>query len=239
MRIYALQHVWFEDPVEISSWAVAKRHAVKCALVSDGAPFPDPAAFDWLVVMGGPMSAYEENDYPWLVKEKRFIEAAVAQGKFVLGVCLGAQLIADVLGAKVYRNNQKEIGWFDVALKPDAKSSPLFKAWPARFTAFHWHGDTFALPAGARWIAESAACRHQAFEYENRVVGLQFHLESTPESVARLTAHGQADLTAAGPFVQPVSALKGTGALFSGIRANLYAFLDKAEAFTSANSFSP
>jgi len=114
---------------------------------------------------------------------------------------LGAQLIADVLGGPVSANPVKEIGWFPVSLTPAAHDSPLFQQLAARFTPFHWHGDTFQIPPGAVHAVESAGCAHQAFASGNRVVGLQFHLESTPESVKKLIQHCGDEL-APGPYMQ-------------------------------------
>jgi GMP synthase-like glutamine amidotransferase len=206
MRMQVFQHVPFEDAAHIAIWAaaqgveVAPRH-----LYAGEAPLP-VERYDWLTVMGGPMGIYDEERYPWLAAEKVAIREAIAAGKVVLGICLGAQLIADVLGGPVSRNPAREIGWFPVALTPMGRRSPLFAGWPAEFPAFHWHGDTFALPTGSLPIASSQTCHHQAFSYTDRVVGLQFHLESTPASVRRLVDACQDDLTP-GPWVQTPGAL--------------------------------
>ena len=186
MRIHVLQHVPFEDEAEIGRWAKTRGHPLSRTRLYEGEPFPPRKGFDLLVVMGGPMNIYEEAEYPWLAGEKRFIEEAINGEKKLLGVCLGAQLIASVLGAKVYRNDEKEIGWFPVELTREAKGSSLFSSLPAHFTPFHWHGDTFDIPDGSLHMAKSAGCVNQAFEYDGRVAGLQFHLESTDESIQRL-----------------------------------------------------
>ncbi len=201
MKIHVLQHVPFEDEAEIGRWAKSKGHALSKTHLYDGESFPSVEDFDFLVVMGGPMNIYEETKYSWLIGEKRFIEKAVGAGKKVLGVCLGAQLIADVLGAKIYKNGVKEIGWFPVELRPEAKESSLFSGCPEGFTPFHWHGDAFDLPPGAVHIAKSEGGVNQAFEYDRRVVGLQFHLESTQESVGRLIEHC-GDEIVEGEFIQ-------------------------------------
>src|SRR5262249_47695751 len=132
---------------------------------------------DLVVVLGGPMNIYEEDKFPWLIAEKKFIRQAIEEKLAVLGLCLGSQLIADVLGAKIYPNDEKEIGWFPVEVTEAALKHRLFSHWPNFFTPFHWHGDTFDLPEGAIHLARSQACRNQAFLYQDRVVGLQFHLE--------------------------------------------------------------
>jgi len=117
------------------------------------------------------------------VQEKKFIIEAIMHKKIVLGVCLGSQLIADALGGKVSRNKYKEIGWFPVSFTKEARNSQVFNTLPGRFTAFHWHGDTFRVPPGAMRIAESEGCASQAFDYRGRVIGLQFHLEYSKESI--------------------------------------------------------
>ena len=186
MRIHYLQHVPFEDLANIEVWAKEKGHTVSGTALYDNEKLPQMEDFDWLVILGGPMNIYEEKTYPWLASEKEFIAQVIAAKKPVLGICLGAQLIADVLGAKVKRNNFTEIGWFPVTLTGDVKSSPLFGTLPNRFTVFHWHGDTFEIPPGAVRIAESEGCKNQAFVYSDRVIGLQFHIECSIESINRM-----------------------------------------------------
>jgi GMP synthase-like glutamine amidotransferase len=116
MRIHYLQHVPFEDSAKIGEWARDTGHTVTCTRLCDEEALPPLNSFDWLVIMGGPMNVYEHQAYPWLVPEKRLIERAIEHGKFVLGVCLGAQLAADVLGGPVTKNRYREIGWFPVSL---------------------------------------------------------------------------------------------------------------------------
>jgi GMP synthase-like glutamine amidotransferase len=177
MRVHWLQHADFEDLGCIGAWLEQHGHtATRCALHA-GDPLPKPDDFDALVVMGGPMNIYEHERHPWLVPEKALIRAAVAAGKRVLGVCLGAQLLADVLGGPVSRNAHSEIGWFPVELSEAGRAYPGFAGLPARFTAFHWHGDTYRLPPGATRLCGSEACAEQGFALGDKVLGLQFHLE--------------------------------------------------------------
>ncbi len=183
MRIHSLEHEPFEGLANIAVWAKSKGHSITRTLLFNNEELPDMNDFDWLVIMGGSMNIYEEEKYPWLAQEKKFIKDAIARKKIVLGICLGSQLIADVLGGKVIKNRYREIGWFPVSLTEEAKNSPVFNTLPGRFTAFHWHGDTFKIPPGAARIAESEGCANQAFEYNGRVIGLQFHLEYSVKSI--------------------------------------------------------
>ena len=164
-------------------------------------PLPPVDEIDWLVVMGGPMSANDESRHGWLRAEKDFIGQALQSDKAILGVCLGSQLIADVLGSRVYKNREPEIGWFPIQRSPAAASHNLGKLFPPRAEVFHWHGETFDLPRGALHLARSQACENQAFAYGDRVLGLQFHLETTRQALQDL-AHGCADELVDSPFIQ-------------------------------------
>jgi GMP synthase-like glutamine amidotransferase len=186
MKIHYLQHVPFEGLGSIEAWALDRHHSLSATRFYDNDPLPSVADIDWLIVMGGSMNIYEDDKYPWLTQEKWFIDRAIEQDKTVIGICLGAQLIADVLGAKVYPGRYKEIGWLPIELTEMAKDTAVFNSLPQQLTAFHWHGDTFDLPAGAIHLAYSEACQNQAFVYNEKVLGLQFHLESTQESVAQI-----------------------------------------------------
>ena len=201
MRIHYLQHVAFEDLANIAVWAAEGGHAVTGTRLFSGDSLPAVDSFELLVVLGGPMNVDEQSRYPWLLAEKRLIGQAIDGGKAVLGICLGAQLTAKVLGAEVKQNPHKEIGWLNVSRTDDGQTSRFFRHLPPEFTAFHWHGDTFGIPAGAMRLAESEACSNQAFEYDARVLGLQFHLEYSHSSIARMIHHCGDEL-AGGPYVQ-------------------------------------
>lgn len=209
MRVHYLQHVPFEGLGSIEPWLAARGARVTSTRLFEDPRLPDVHDFDWLVVMGGPLSANDDDRYPWLAPERALIADAVDADKVVLGVCLGAQLLAKALGARVYRNAEPEIGWFPVEpVEGDGPTGtggsgaepggPL--ALPVE--AFHWHGDTFDLPAGATHLARSAACRHQAFSVGPRVLGLQFHLEMTAAG-ARALAEACRDELRAAPWIQP------------------------------------
>jgi len=202
MRIHYLQHVTFENPGRILAWAKANGHPIGDTQVYQNTRFPKQEDFDWLIIMGGPMNVDEETKYPWLVHEKAFIRESIASGKVILGICLGAQLIAEVIGGKVTRNPYLEIGWFPIRWNGEAALSPLFSFFPRRTLVFQWHGDIFSiLPDEARRLAESDACRHQAFVYKNRVFGFQFHLENTPEIIGNLVENCRDEMVP-GVYVQ-------------------------------------
>lgn len=199
MRVHYIQHVPFEGPGAISRWAERAGAVITGTKVYAGDPLPEPAETDLLVVLGGPMSVNEEGAYPWLRAEKEFLRHVIGGGHAVVGICLGAQLIASAMGARVYPNKEKEVGWFPVSGVREFGRS-VFRM-PESFEPFHWHGETFDLPEGAVPLARSAACEHQAFQFGEWVIGTQFHLESTPESVRALVDHCAGDLVPA-PFVQ-------------------------------------
>lgn len=179
MRVHWLQHAEHEDLGCIAPWLAARGHEVKATRLQRGEAPPKPDAFDWLIVMGGPMNIYEHAAYPWLVAEKQAIRAALNADKRVLGICLGAQLVADQLGGPVSRNAEVEIGWHALTTTAAGRTESAFKGFPDQFTAFHWHGDTFALPLGSVPLMASAACANQAFAFGAKVAGIQFHLEVT------------------------------------------------------------
>ncbi len=194
MAVHYLQHVPFEGLGAIEDWCCARGHSITVTRLY-AEPLPRRVEGDLLVVMGGPMNIYQEERHPWLAAEKSLLRDAIAEGARVLGICLGAQLLADVLGGSVTRNPEREIGWFPVELVPEAGAIPGFDRLPPRFIALHWHGDTFSIPEGALRLAGSEACANQAFAWdEGRVLGLQFHLEETIESLTLLVQHAAHEL---------------------------------------------
>lgn len=226
MRIRFLQHVPFEGPAGIGDWAARKGHPVGITSLFQHEALPDQGEFDWLVVMGGPMGVGDEAGYPWMKGEKDFISESIAAGKGVIGICLGAQLIAEVLGARVYPNAYKEIGWLPIELTDQGRAWDPCAFLPHRCEVFHWHGDTFDLPDGAIHLARSRGCEHQAFVWGDRVLGLQFHLESTPTGVADLVANC-ADELVPGRYVQDAQRmLAATGEDYGRINRALFGILD-------------
>ena len=199
MRAHYLQHVPFEGLGSIETWLGERGYEITSTRFFESVSVPDLNEVDLLVVMGGPMSVNDEKEWSWLAPEKQVIRDAIQSGKSVLGVCLGAQLIASAMGARVYRNRVKEIGWFPVQGVPSVGSSAF--RFPSSVEVFHWHGETFDLPTGAVRLARSEACENQAFQLGRSVIGLQFHLETTPESAREIVAQCRAELSPA-PYVQ-------------------------------------
>jgi len=171
----------------------ARGATVRTARLFEGHALPGTGELDWLIVMGGPMSVNDESAHPWLAPEKRLIVQAIKAGNTVLGMCLGAQLIASALGARVFPNARKEIGWFPVRRMRGADSG-FAQLFGESQEVFHWHGDTFDLPLGAVSFLESDACAHQAFSIGTRVLGLQFHLETTPTTAAALIENSRSEI---------------------------------------------
>ncbi|MDF2926235.1 MAG: Glutamine amidotransferase type 1 [Paenibacillaceae bacterium] len=207
MRLHYLQHIPLENPGSILAWAKERGHSLSHTFFFDGEPLPELQDFDWLVIMGGPMNIYEEERYPWLAAEKELIRQSIEAGKVLLGICLGSQLIADVIGGKVTTNKQPEIGWFPVYFHQEAREDPLFSVFPEEPVVFHWHYDTFSvLPEEAQVYAYSAACKHQAYVYRGRVFGFQFHLENTAELLQGYIAESGNELNKA-DYVQTAAEL--------------------------------
>jgi GMP synthase (glutamine-hydrolysing) len=232
MRLHYFQHVPFEGLGNIEKWAQSRGWEISATRFYQNDPLPDIHGFDWLVVMGGPMGVMDEAEFPWLAQEKQLIAQAIRQRKVVLGICLGAQLIASASGARVYRNSHKEIGWMPIELTEAGKSHPLFRNLPGRLEVFHWHGDTFDLPKGAVHLASSAACRHQAFAIDERVLGLQFHLESTPQGIDALIAHCGDELIES-PYIQSAAEMRtkvGSCSVINGVMGTVLTNVESAAA---------
>ena len=226
-KITVLKHVPFEGPAAIADWAESHGHLLQTINLFAGDEFPDLRPEDWLVIMGGPMNVDDEDLYPYLAAEKDFVRQAVENGNTVIGICLGAQLIARSLGASVYPNHDREIGWLPIQLQPGAKQSPIFSNWPDTIEVFHWHGDTFDLPPGAELIASSNGCINQAFTIGRTVIGLQFHIETTQASAGLLLENCSADLERTGKYVQTAAEVAGNGKQFEEINCWLFKMLDR------------
>jgi len=224
MKLCVLQHAAYEGPGEIAAWAAQHGHAVSLHHLYRGDPLPGLKDFDLLVVMGGEMNIYQYRDWPWLKPESAFIKTALARGKRVVGICLGAQLIADALGSRVFQNAEHEIGWLPVIWTKEARAA--FPGLPATTTVLHWHGDTFDLPAGAMRLATSEGCPEQGFLIEDKCLALQFHMEVDPP-LAKQFVESQGEWPT-GPYAQtPKTILSEASSYCDGNRRLLHSMLDR------------
>ena len=199
MRAHYFQHVPFEGLGSIEPWLKNAGYEISSTQFFNSEVLPEIKDIDLLVVMGGPMSVNDEQKYPWLAKEKKYIRSAINVGRSVLGICLGAQLIANAMGSRVFPNSVKEIGWFPV--KAVESENTFAFQFPKEIEVFHWHGETFSLPKGAVKIAESKGCENQAFQIGSNVIGLQFHLETTPLSAKAIIENCRDELVE-GEYIQ-------------------------------------
>jgi GMP synthase-like glutamine amidotransferase len=228
MKIRVLEHSSINTLGTIEEYATIKNHVVESTRFYEIKRPPPIDSFDLLITMAGPMGIYDYNENPWLRNEKDFIKQAVEAGKPVLGICLGAQMLADILGARVYNNRYMEMGWFPVKTTAQEKEIDLLKGLPDEITVFHWHSQTFDLPAGALHLFESDACKNQGFIYGDRVVALQFHPEVNEEriqSLINLFGDGIVDEL----FVQKKEEMLGQGKYLAGTREFVVMVLDKFE----------
>jgi GMP synthase (glutamine-hydrolysing) len=223
MRIHHLQHVEFEGLGSIAPHLLRQGHQLSATHLYDLAPLPSVDSFDALIVMGGPMGVADTDDYPWLEAEMVFIARTIQAGKKVLGICLGAQLIAAALGAKVYRNRCPEIGWWELTATDAAVRSRLL---PQSCLPFHWHGDTFDLPDGATLLASSEACTHQAFIFDQQTIALQFHLETTADSALALINQCGDEIDGS-HFVQSIGRMLGKPEHFAASNTIMANLLDR------------
>lgn len=196
MNIACIQHIGFEKPGFIETWATENQHTFNIYHPYINGKFPKLEDFDALIILGGPMSANDEAELAWLKMEKQLIWNAFTHLKKILGICLGAQLIAASFGEKVYKNPVKEIGWFEV--------NRVFESnlpFPKSFTPFHWHGETFDLPQNAAQLIQSENCKNQVFLIGETVLGIQFHLEMGENEILEILEQCKEEL-ANEPFIQ-------------------------------------
>lgn len=225
MNIICLTHVDFEGPARLEGWANERGHHLE-VLRMDQMPdkVPNADAVQALAIMGGPMSVNDHDE--WLLREAKFIEQVLKSDTPVLGVCLGAQMLARIYGARVYAASHKEIGWWPVFGCIDTPKSTV--KLPDSFVALHWHGETFDLPSGAVQLASSEAVANQAFQLGSRVLGLQFHIEATPESVSAILSGCAHELAAKGRWVQTAGEISASSQAHCGALAPLvYSVLDQ------------
>jgi GMP synthase-like glutamine amidotransferase len=228
LRVHHLQHVPFEGLGSMEAYFLQRGHRLSTTFFYRGEQTPVLESFDWLVVMGGPMGVADTVDYPWLKQEQQFIRTAIDAGKIVLGFCLGAQLIAAALGARVMANRHREIGWFAITTPMHNKDKLLDEALAGAPLAFHWHGDTFELPPGSQRLASSEACHNQAFSLDQRVFGFQFHMETTAHSARALLEHCGSELDNS-RYVQTADEILANPDRFDTINLTMAAVLSAIE----------
>ena len=228
-RALIIRHVPFEGPGAIGEWLTAQGYQLDTAHLYRDDHLPDPAQLDWLVVMGGPMGVNDRDTVPFMHREIDFLKAALAQDYPIVGICLGAQLLAHCLGAPVRYQGYGEIGWFPVSPSSD---HPLAQLFDDRPPVLHWHGDTFALPDGATALLASAGCANQGFIWQDRVLALQCHPEATPASLNKLCDAEGSDLQP-GKWVQDVDTIRAGEPRCEAINRRLFAMLDWLQAASS------
>lgn len=223
--IAVIQHVSFEPPALIGDWLVENNLQHRLVKIYNHEPLPDHHQIDGLIVMGGPMNVYEENQYSWLKAEKDLVLKMIESGKKVLGVCLGSQLVSSALGFKVKRNSALEIGWFSVKIDSSALPTKYSSIFPDDFTSFHWHGDTFEIPDGAIHFASSEGCTNQGYLLNDNVMALQFHMEMTEKSVEELFENCAEDLLSESVFVQSAETIRNGVKYIDGNKRALFKLL--------------
>ncbi len=201
MRIHTIIHAPFEKLGVIENWVSTQGHELSSTHTYRGEKLPDVSDIDFLIIMGGPQSATELDKYPYLRDELNLTKQAIQQNKIVLGICLGAQIISESLGAQTERSPNKEIGVYPLFLTEAGKTNSIFKNFPHTFDVMHWHNDMPGLPNGAELLAYSEGCPRQVIKYNERVYGLQCHLEMTTELIKGMLEHCVNDLKP-GTYVQ-------------------------------------
>lgn len=228
-RIHVFQHVPFETPGCITDWAQDKGYGISFTRFYKGDPLPAINSIDWLVIMGGPMSVHDTAEYAWLINEKEFIGSAISAGKKIIGICLGSQLIADVLGAEVRKNVEKEIGWHKVYRTSESMGNDILDAIPDGAEVFHWHGETFDIPGSALHGVYSECCRNQAFLLNRNILGLQFHMEVTTSLLCGMIKNCRNELVPSA-YVQDEKRICSGAAATVHNNSMMYDLLDRFDA---------
>ena len=232
LKLHCFMHVPFEGPGIIENWAHEKGLQMNYTRFYDSDPLPDRSEVDMLVIMGGPMNVFDFHIHSWMQEEIEWVRKYIEEGKVVIGICLGAQIIAASLGAEVYPGEHKEIGWFSLRFLPAIGEFRIFSHLPETRKEFHWHGDTFPIPQGATRIASSSAFPNQGFIFDKRVIALQFHLEMTPDSVQGMLDNCRDELLS-GPFIQSEKEILGESGFYETNQQVMYKFLDYLSSLVS------
>jgi len=230
VNIQCLMHVPFEGPGIIELWAEEKKHPMSFTRMYENDDLPELSEVDMLVIMGGPMNVFDFHIHSWMQDEIEWVRKYIDLGKPVIGICLGAQIIAAALGADVYPGEHKEIGWYNLQFLPSLGEFRICKDLPSSRKVFHWHGDTFPIPEGAIRIASSTAFPNQGFIFNKKAIALQFHLEVTPESVAGMVDKCRSQLVP-GEYIQTEKEILRESCCFETNQQVLCQFLDYLSAF--------
>lgn len=225
LNINCFMHVPFEEPGLITDWVEREACNLKYTRLYNNDTLPDPDTVDMLIIMGGPMNVLDFHIHPWMKDEVDWVSNFLGSGKAILGICLGAQIIATALGSDVYPGKEKEIGWHSIRFLPGLGEFKICKKLPSARKVFHWHGDTFDIPKGAIRIAESNLFPNQGFIYEKRVIALQFHLEVGPKNVEDLVENCRDELLP-GPYIQNEKELRDETRFIDENRVLLFNILD-------------
>lgn len=230
-RAFALQHIESEEMGHTEEWLHKHGYSVRRIRLYDGDTLPNAQDVDFLVVLGGPMSVNDTADYPWIAKEVAFLKEVLKRPVPVLGICLGAQLLAKALCANIIKSQEKEIGWYPIKAHQDAHTAiPGFEL-PESLTVLHWHGESFELPSDTTLLASSEGCRNQAFCLKPYQVGLQFHLEADDAAVRTMLEHSKKDMVDAGPFLQSeITLIKNTGMYAEKAKSVLFDLMNAMDA---------
>ena len=228
MKIHIFQHVAFEGPTNIEQWAIERGHSLSFSRFYESLFFPSIDSIDALIVMGGPMGVHDEEEYDWLKEEKDFIRRFISIKKPMIGICLGSQLIADALGARVYKNKEKEIGWFPITVTEEGRDALFPDLSTPNLTVLHWHGDVLDLPETATLIASSDATPIQSYLVDGHILGLLCHLEMSKESINSILDHCRDELENTSQFIQSESFIRKNAEKFSQqTKKHLFKLLDQ------------
>ena len=227
MKILCIGHAKFEAPGYFAQWAKQNNHQFEIAHPYRGDTLPNPTDIDFLLVMGGPQSPLAMEKYPYLRDEIEYIKTVTALNKYVVGVCLGAQLIGEAYGAKTERSPHKEIGVFPCTLTVNGKDDPHFKELPDEFPVAHWHNDMPGITEDSVIVAKSDGCPQQIVQYQEKVYGFQCHFEFDQQCVAELIKYCPNDLDP-GPYIQNADDMLNEN--YGAINGYLHQFLDSLTA---------
>jgi GMP synthase-like glutamine amidotransferase len=228
MHIHCLQHVSFENPGTILEWISENNHTISYTLFFEENPIlPNIDSFDALLILGGYMNVNDEENFLWLKPEKVFIKQVIEANKKIFGICLGSQLLANVLGAKVKKGIQKEIGFFPIEFSSELNNNSIFKHFQNKTTVFHWHNDTFEIPEKAVRIASSVASENQGFMIENRILAFQFHIEIDEEIIEALIKNEPEELTEKGNYIQNANEIRNDFKYLTQNKIDFFKLLDK------------